>query len=335
MSKQFLVAVADYLTEAGIESEILGDLAEIRLLRAQAEQTIADSAGTFDALLVYHSTRVTDLSIAGMAKCRGIVRCGVGYDNVDIRAAGSRGIVVCNVPDYGTEEVADHALMMLLASARRLLPCDRAIRGGVWSRDLHTDVPRLRGRTLGIIGCGRIGSAMALRAKAVGMRVLFYDPYVPDGHDKALGIECCHRLEDLLARSEFISLHCPLTDETRHVLNPKTLAQLPRGAYVINTARGPCIDQVALLEALESGQVNYAALDVVEREPLDDERIRNHARVLLTPHSAYYSIEGFREMRSKGAWEARRLLLGEPVRNPVNRHCLASPSRARLRQMLP
>ncbi len=236
MNQRFIVAVADYLTEAGEELGVLSDVADVKLLNAKTEEQLLDAAETFDALLVYHSTKITEPSIAAMKKCRGIVRCGVGYDNVDLKAAGSRGIVVCNVPDYGTEEVADHALMMLLALARRLLPCDHAIRAGIWAKEVHIGTPRLRGRTLGIVGCGRIGSAMALRAKAIGMRVVVYDPYKPDGLDKSLGVEHCHRLEDLLPQSEFLSLHCPLTRETRHLLNADTLALLPKGAYVINTA---------------------------------------------------------------------------------------------------
>src|SRR5262249_10876252 len=121
-----------------------------------------------------------------------------------------------------------------------------------------------------------------------------------------------------LPRCEFVSVHCPLTPETQHILNEQTLALLPRGAYVINTARGPCVDVPALMDALDTGHIAYAALDVVEREPLDDERIRQHPRLLLTPHAAFYSMEGFIEMRTKGAEEARRIVCGEPVRNPVN-----------------
>ena len=325
MPQRFLVAVADYLTEAGLEQTVLADCAEVKTLGADTEDRLVAAAGSFDALLVYHASKITERAIAGMTKCRGIVRCGVGYDNVDLKAAGSRGIVVCNVPDYGTEEVADHALMLLLALARRLIPCDQAIRAGIWSKETHVGTPRLRGRTLGIVGCGRIGSALALRAKAIGMRVVFYDPYQPDGIDKALAVERCYKLDEFLPQAEFLSLHCPLTSETRHLINARTLSLLPRGAYVINTARGPCVDLSALYEALQSEQIAYAALDVVEIEPLKDERIRNHPRVILTPHCAYYSIEGFREMRTKGAHEARRILLGEPVRNPVNTQWLVKP----------
>jgi phosphoglycerate dehydrogenase-like enzyme len=243
-------------------------------------------------------------------------------------------MVVCNVPDYGTEEVADHALMLLLAIARRLLPADRSVRAGQWDPMVYFGTPRLRGRTLGIIGCGRIGSAMALRARALGMRVVIFDPYRPDGIDKALGVERCYRLEELLAQAQFLSLHCPLTRETHQLMNAARFELLPKGAYVVNTARGPCISADALLAALDSGRLAYAGIDVFEREPLDNERLRNHPRVVVTPHSAFYSVEAFTEMRTKGAQEARRILLGEPVRNPVNLHLLSNP-RCKIPQVAP
>jgi phosphoglycerate dehydrogenase-like enzyme len=325
MSSKWKVLVTDYLEEAGSEKEILKGLADLELLQTSDERQVAKRGHEADIVLVFHDIGLSEIAISSLTKCRAIIRCGVGFDNVDIEAAGKRGIVVCNVPDYGTEEVADHALMMLLAIARRLRPADLAIREGVWDPQIVFGTPRLRGKTLGIIGCGRIGSAMALRAKALGMRVVIFDPYQPDGLEKGLGVERCHRLEELLAQSPFLSVHCPLTRETRHLLNSRTLGLLPKGAYVVNTARGPVIELAALHDALESGQVSYAGLDVVEREPLDDERIRRHPNVLLTPHSAFYSAEAFQEMRDKGTHEARRIILGEPVRNPVNRHCLIDP----------
>jgi len=334
MSNRPLVVVTDHLAEIGVERDILDAVAEVKLLQTDDERDVARAAAEADALLVFHTIKLGEATVAALGHCRGIVRAGVGYDNVDLSAAGRHGIVVCNVPDYGTEEVADHALLLLLALARRLLPAHQAIRAGNWSVTTVFGTPRLRGRTLGIVGCGRIGTAMALRAKALGMDVLFFDPYKADGLDKALGIERVYRLDDLLPRAEFLSLHCPLTRETHHLVNAATLARLPAGAYVINTARGPCVDVPALCDALDSGHIAYAALDVVEREPLDDERLRQHPRVLLTPHTAFYSVEGFREMRAKGAEEARRLVLGEPVRNPVNLHCLKNP-RAVLPASLP
>ncbi|MFO0879117.1 MAG: C-terminal binding protein [Gemmataceae bacterium] len=320
-----LVVVTDHLAEAGVETPILQEVAELRLLQTSDEMEVVQRGGEADVLLVYHDIKLTERSLAALPRLRAVIRCGVGFDNVDLAATGKRGIVVCNVPDYGTEEVADHALMMLLACARRLLPAEQAIRAGRWDLTQVFGTPRLRGRTLGVLGCGRIGTAMVLRGKALGMRVVFYDPYLPDGIEKALGVERAWTLEAFLPQAEFLSLHCPLTPETRHILNAKTLGQLPRGAYVINTARGPCVDLPALYAALESGQVAFAGLDVVEREPLDDEHIRKHPRVILTPHSAFYSVEGFIEMRSKGAQEAKRVLRGECVRNPVNLHLLRDP----------
>lgn len=322
MSKRYQVVVTDHLAEAGPERKILDDIADLTLLQTNDETTVAGRGREADVLLVYHNVKLGERTVEALPKCRGIIRCGVGYDNIDLVAAGERGIVVCNVPDYGTEEVADHALMLLIAIARRFLLANQAVRDGVWDSLVAAGTPRLRGQTLGIIGCGRIGSAMALRAKAIGMRVVICDPYKPDGLEKSLGVERCHRLEDLLPQAQFVSLHCPLTPQTKHILNPKTFALLPKGAYVVNTARGPCVDPDGLLQALDAGQVAYAALDVVEVEPLADERLRKHPRIVLTPHSAYYSVEGFQEMRSKGAEEARRMLSGEPVRNPVNLHVL-------------
>jgi C-terminal binding protein len=323
--QRYQVVVTDSLAAMGPERAILDDIADITLLQTNDEADVARRGVHADVLLVYHTIKLTERSIAALTKCRGIIRCGVGYDNVDLQAAGRHGIVVCNVPDYGTEEVADHALLLLLALARRFLAAQQSVRAGGWDCQVAFGTPRLRGRTLGIVGCGRIGTAMVLRAKALGMRVVIYDPYKPDGIEKALGVERCHRLDELLPQAEFISLHCPLTTETRHLLNSRTLALLPRGAYVINTARGPCVDGAALMAALDADQVAYAALDVVEEEPLRDERLRRHERIVLTPHTAFYSVEGFQEMRSKGAAEARRILLGEAPRNTVNREWLRGP----------
>ncbi|MGL4555406.1 MAG: C-terminal binding protein [Gemmataceae bacterium] len=317
-----LVVVTDHLAEAGVEKPVLDGIAEIRLLQTGDEAVVRAKGSDAEVLLVFHDIRLTAATLDGMPRCKAVIRCGVGFDNVDLAAAGRNGIVVCNVPDYGTEEVADHALMMMLAAARRLLVGDRAIRAGRWDVSDAFGTPRMRGKTLGIVGCGRIGTAMARRGQALGMRVVFYDPHLPDGVDKALGVERVYTLEELLPQAEFLSLHCPLTATTRRLLDARTLALLPEGAYVVNTARGGVIHLDALYAALESGRVAYAGLDVVEPEPLDHEGIRNHPRVLLTAHTAFYSVESFNEMRVKGAMEARRVLRGEPVRNPVNRHLL-------------
>ncbi|SIO14811.1 C-terminal binding protein [Singulisphaera sp. GP187] len=319
MSSAFKVVITDFLDETSIEAPILGDLAQVELARATDEASLARFLPGADALITYHEIALLgESTFANAPQCKCIVRAGVGYNNVDRTAAARHGVIVCNVPDYGTEEVADHAIMFLLALARQLVPSHEAIRAGGWDYRTVLGTPRLRGKTLGLVGCGRIGTATALRAKAFGLDVLFYDPLVPQGVDKALGIRRAHRLEELLEQSDYVSLHCYLDATTHHLIDARALASLRPGALLINTARGPVVDQVALLEALESGQLGGAGIDVVEREPLDDERLRHHPRVLLTPHSAFYSVEGFVELRTKAAEEVRRVLLGEPVRNSVS-----------------
>lgn len=319
MSAPFTVVVSDFLEEPEVEEPILRDVARLVLARATDEQALARFAPEADAFLTFHDIgRIGEATFALAPRCKGVVRAGVGYNNIDLDAAARHGVVVCNVPDYGTEEVADHAILFLLAVARRLIPCHSAIRAGTWHYASAVGTPRLRGKTFGIVGCGRIGSATALRAKALGLDVVFYDPLVKHGVDKALGVRRVETLDELLAQSHFVSLHCYLDATTHHLINAETLARMRPGALLINTARGPVVDQVALIEALDRGHLGGAALDVVEREPLDDERLRFHPNVILTPHSAFYSVEGFVELRNKAAQEIRRILLGEAPWNPVN-----------------
>ncbi len=190
MAQRFTVLIADFLDEASVETPILRDIAQIRLAGARDEKDLSeDQLGDVDALILNHDiAHLGEATFARAPRLKGLVRAGVGYNNVDLEAAGRRGIVVCNVPDYGTEEVADHTLMFLLALVRRLHPSDAAIRAGGWDYRTAIDAPRLRGKTIGLIGCGRIGTATALRAKAFGLDVVFFDPLVPQGTDKALGV---------------------------------------------------------------------------------------------------------------------------------------------------
>ena len=320
------VLIADFLEDASIEAPVLGNLARVVVVKARDEADLLAELPDTDAVILFHDVqRMGEASFSRAENCKVIVRAGVGYNNVDLEAAGRRGIAVCNVPDYGTEEVADHAILLLLAVARHLGIQDRDMRSGVWDYLAGRATPRLRGKTLGLVGCGRIGSATALRAKAFGLDVVFYDPHVPPGLEKALGVRREFQLGPLLEQSHFVSLHCFLDDRSRHLIDPKALASMRPGSILINTSRGPVVDQEALIEALESGHLMGAGIDVFEREPLDDDRLRNHPRVVLTPHSAFYSIEGFVELRTKAAEEVRRVLLGEPPRNLVNRSMLVDP----------
>jgi C-terminal binding protein len=319
MSKRKTVLIADFLDETSIESGVLDDLADLIMARARDETELIKYLPDADAIMVFHDLSIlSEASFSWAPRCRGVVRAGVGYNNIDVNSASRHNVVVCNVPDYGTEEVADHAIMFLLALARRLVGSHQAIRAGTWDYRTAVGAPRLRGRTFGIIGCGRIGTATAVRAKALGLDVVFYDPYLRQGMDKALGIRRVYRLDDLLEQSDFVSLHCYLDQSNRHLINSDTIARMRPGAYLINTARGPLVNEAALLNALDSGQIAAAGLDVVESEPLEIDRLRQHPQVLFTPHTAFYSVEGYTELRTKTAEEIRRILLGEPPRNPVN-----------------
>lgn len=328
-----VILITDFLEDPLVERPLLEDRAEIRLARAQTEADLVDWLPDADVIILYHDlSQVSRRSLELAGRCTGVVRAGVGFNNIDIEAAGELGIVVANVPDYGTEEVADHALMMLLSVARRLGECDRDLRAGRWNYHVAIGAPRIRGKTLGILGCGRIGAAMALRGKALGMNVVIHDPFIPQGVEKALGVGRALKLEELLGQSHFLSIHCPLDDSTHHLVDADAFALMPQGSYLINTARGPVVDQGALVDALRSGKLAGAGLDVFENEPLDDSRLLDLSNVLLTPHSAFYSVEGFVELRTKTALEARRILVGEKPLNPVNRHLLKNPRAAALRQ---
>ena len=319
------VLIADFLEDDSIEAPVLDGVARVVVVKGRHESDLAPHLADADAIILFHDVeRMTDATFAAAPRCRAVVRAGVGYNNVDLLAAGRRGIAVCNVPDYGTEEVADHSILLLLAITRHLRIQDSSMRAGHWDYLTGRETPRLRGKTLGLVGCGRIGSATALRAKAFGLDVVFYDPNVPPGLEKALGVRREFQLDPLLGQSHVVSIHCFLDDRSRHLIDAKALARMRPGSILINTARGPVVDQEALIGALESGHLLGAGIDVFEREPLDDDRLRDHPRVVLTPHSAFYSVEGFIELRTKAAEEVGRILLGEPPRNLVNGSMLLS-----------
>jgi C-terminal binding protein len=330
MSRRFQVVVTDFITEPlDHERRILGDLAEVVALEARSEPELDGRIDDAHAVMLYHELGLSARSIGRLRQCRLIVRCGVGYDNVDLAAAERAGITVANVPDYGTEDVADSALGMMLALTRGIHLCNSRLRRGAgpWLYTQAQPVWRLRGRVFGIVGLGRIGTAAALRAKALGMEVWFHDPCVPDGRDKALGVQRTESLDELLERSHVISLHCPLTPGTRHLINRETLPRMPRGSFLINTARGAVVEPVALAEALASGHLAGAGIDVLEQEPPPDThpllaawrdpRHPAHDRLILNPHAAFYSEEGLLDMRVKGSENIRRALLGQTPRNMV------------------
>jgi C-terminal binding protein len=327
----YRVVVTDFVADdLEPERRILAGLAAVEALAAAREEDLAGRIDDADAVMMYHTIPLTSQTIGRLRRCKLIVRCGVGVDNVDHAFAAERGIPVANVPDYGTEDVADSAIGMALTLARGTHYLNSRLRSGEgrWSYAQAAPVRRLRGRVFGIVGLGRIGTAAALRAKALGMEVAFYDPYKADGYDKALGVRRVESLEELLRRSQVLSLHCPLTPQTARMIDAAAMSLMPRGSFLVNTSRGEVVDLDALVGAIESGQLAGAGIDVLPQEPpAGNERILAawrdpqhpcHHRLILNPHAAFYSEEGLMDMRIGGAEACRRALLGEPLRNVVN-----------------
>lgn len=328
---QFHVVVTDFIhPPLAHEERILGDIARLSAPFAYSEADLVGKIEDADAIMLYHFISLTRQTISRLKHCKLIVRCGAGFDNVDLVAAREQGIVVANVPDYGTEEVADSAIGMMLTLTRGVhLMNSRGLRGaGAWSYEQVVPLHRLRQQVFGIVGLGRIGIATALRARALGMRVVFFDPYVIDGRDKSIGVERMESLTDLLEISDVVSVHCPRTPETHHLIDDAAIARMKPGSYLVNTARGAVVDAQAVLRGIEANLLRGAALDVLETEPPreDDPVIRAwrdpqhpaHDRLIINPHSAFYSEEGLDDMRIKGSQNCRRALLGECIRNVVS-----------------
>jgi C-terminal binding protein len=331
MQSKLKVVVTDFIADLlEPEKRILGDLAEVVALDCLEEGELAGKIEDADAIMMYHNLSLTRKTIERLERCKLIVRCGVGYDNVDHALARERGIPVANVPDYGTEEVADSAIGLMMSLARGIGRMNSLLRAGIgpWMYTQVVPLHRLRGRVFGIVGLGRIGTATALRAKALGMDVVFYDPYKPCGYEKAVGVRRVEDVHELFAQSHVLSLHCPLSEETHHLLNRRTIALLPAGAYLINTARGAVVDTMALPEALASGHLAGAGIDVLEHEPPSSDhplivawRDPNHAAhhcLIINPHLAFYSEEGLMDMRTKGSNAVRKALCGQPIPNVIN-----------------
>ncbi len=299
----------------------------VRDVGSLAELSDEDCAAADGLMLFRYWLREADF--ARFTKLRAVVRMGVGYDRIDRVVAARRGVTVCNVPDYGTTEVADHAIALALALSRGLIHHHEHQRGGApnWLPIRDPAVHRLSSRVFGILGLGRIGTAVALRAKALGFRVVFYDPKLPNGSDLALGITRAPSLAALLGQSNILSIHVPLTRQTRGFVGAAEFAALPAGAVVVNTARGPTMDFDALHAALLSGHIAAAGLDVMPVEPpaepipslLRAYRDRHPAlegRLIVTPHSAYWSPEADWDIRIKSA-ETMAAALGNHPQNVI------------------
>lgn len=307
-----------YLQYPDIEQTTLQPEASAILHRVSTAEELIERIEDADAIISWHTIPLYADTLARLRRCRGIVRAAVGFDNIDIAFAADRGIPVCNVPDYGTEEVADHTLGLILALVRKIRLVDRHVRSGEWDWRAIGSVPRLRGMTLGLIGFGRIGSAVAKRAQAFGLNVAFYDPYVPSGTEKAHGVTRYETLHELIDSAQIITIHVLLTSETQHLISREELKRMTPETILINTSRGEVIDQEALIESIVSGSIGQVGLDVLSNEPNVPDELRISDRVLLTAHSAFYADASLAELRFKAATAAKRLLFGQEERSIVN-----------------
>ncbi|MDR7464042.1 MAG: C-terminal binding protein [Armatimonadota bacterium] len=314
-----MVLVTDYVFPSlEVERAVLRAAgAELVAMQAGSEAELAEAVGNADGLLVCYAP-VTRRVIERAQRCRVIARYGIGVDNVDVDAATERGIVVTNVPDYCIEEVSDHALALLLACARKVAFLDRGVRAGRWEARDAVPIRRLRGQVLGLVGFGKIPRLLAAKARALGLTVLAYDPYLDAATCEAYGARQVE-LGELLARADFVSVHAPLTPQTRGLIGEAELRRMKPTAYLINTARGPIVHEAALLQALQEGWIAGAALDVLESEPPPaGHPLLQAPQVVLTPHVAFYSEESLQELQRKAAEEVARVLTGQPPRYPVN-----------------
>ena len=310
----YKVVVSDQVfPSVEVERELLAGIdAELSVATGDVDSVLATAADA-DAILNTYLPWTAD-SIGRLEKCRIIARYGIGFDNVDLKAAADAGIVVTNVPDYSVEEVATHALSLILASLRKVVLADESVRSGTWSIDNFRPIRRLSTLTVGLVGYGRIARRIAAPLEALGAGVIAHDPYLQPGPDLPPLLE----LDSVLARSDIVSLHLPLTDETRGIIDSDALARMKPTAILINTSRGPLVDLDALASALSEGTIGAAGLDVFDVEPLDAGRVEGVPNLILTPHMAYYSEEALAESQRKAATQVIKVLTGEKPDYQVN-----------------
>jgi D-3-phosphoglycerate dehydrogenase / 2-oxoglutarate reductase len=289
---------------------------ELVVAASTSPDDILAVARNADAILVTYAKLPAEI-LRALTRCKVIGRFGLGVDNIDIKTAAALGITVTYVPDYCMHEVSDHAMALLLTLARKIALSDNLVQAGRWEMSAVVPIHRLRGRVLGLVGFGNIPRALTPKAKAFGLRVVAHDPQVTGETLAAMGVEAMS-FERLLEISDFVSIHAPLTPATRGLFNAEVLRKMKRGAILINTARGPLVDEAALIAALDAGHLGAAALDVVAVEPLPRESgLLGRDNVILTPHTAFYSVEALDELQAKCAADVARVLAGESPVYPV------------------
>jgi len=313
------VVLTDYVWDSlDVEHKTLDGLATLVALKTKTPAEFLPEATDCDALLNTYAGPITAEVMKQMPQCRIIARYGIGVDTIDLEAATAAGIIVTNNPTYCIEEVAEHTMALLLACARKVPFYERHVRGGRWELPPGKPIFRLVGRTLGLVGFGNIARAVAVRAAAFGLRILYYDPFVKPGQFPAPGEK--HELAALLRESDFVSVHPPLSPETRGMMNDTTFVQMKPTAFLINCARGPIVDTAALVRALDAGRIAGCALDTTDPEPLPDQHpLRGRDNVIVTPHAAWYSEQAMVGLQAGAPSEVRRVLTGEWPVNVVTR----------------
>jgi D-3-phosphoglycerate dehydrogenase len=313
MTKYKVVVSDQVFPSVEVEQALLADIdAELVVASGDVDSVLATAADA-DAILNTYLPWSAE-SIARLTRCKIIARYGIGFDNVDLKAAAGAGIVVTNVPDYSVEEVATHALALILASLRKVVTADRSVRAGTWSIDNFRPIRRLSTLTVGLIGYGRIARRIAAPLAALGADIIAHDPYLQPGPDLPPLLE----FDTVLSRSDIVSLHLPLTDETRGIIDRDALGRMRPEAILINTSRGPLVDLDALGDALRQGTIGAAGLDVFDVEPLDASRVEGVPNLIVTPHMAYYSEEALAESQRKAATQVIKVLTGEKPDYRVN-----------------
>ena len=312
------ILIADSISQRGIDELSREGVLDITIKPGLSETELIEIIPQFSAIVVRSQTKVTADMLKAGKSLRVVGRAGVGVDNVDVEAATRRGVVVLNAPGGNTVSTAEHTFSLLLSVARKIPQADASVRSKNWDRKNFEGV-ELYNKTLGVIGMGRIGSELSRRAIAFGMRVIAYDPYLSATRARSLQVELVDELDDLLATSDFISLHTPLTPETRHILDAVRLQRAKRGVRIINCARGGLIDETALANALQDRHVAAAALDVFEIEPLpNDSPLRSTPNLILTPHLGASTAEAQESVGIEIAQSIRAALLEGTIRNAVN-----------------
>lgn len=311
---KFKVVVSDQVfPTVDIERELLRSIDADLVVASGDLAAVLGEAADADAILNTYLPW-DESAISALTNCKIIARYGIGFDNVDLAAASKAGIVVTNVPDYSVEEVAAHALALIMASLRKVVVADRSIRQGIWGIESFRPIRRLSTLTVGLMGYGRIARKIAAPLEALGARIVAHDPYLEPSDDlpPLLGFD------ELLAEADIVSLHLPLTDETRGIIDASAIKKMKPDAILVNTSRGPLVDLASVAAALSEGRLGGAGLDVFEQEPLDPKRLDGIPNLIASPHMAYYSEQALEESQRKAATQVVKVLTDQPPDYQVN-----------------